>query len=573
MEGQVMKSKKIKSVIIVTVVIALVTGGFLGYKALNPTKTTAKETFMPVKVSAQTISQSISASGTVSNAAQTDVLAENNGTLATLNVKEGDIVKAGDTIATINDTSSQQAVSEASAALYNQNLALAKANKGTAALYTKAPAAGRVKSIGVSVGDDLSNLKSLNSLMTISTDGKMKASVTGNASPNEAVFVKINGTFVAGTVTSTSAGGSQQSQQSGNITVEISGDTFAVGTEVTVYKADKSTIIGTGSLSINSPVTVQGPGNGVISNVYVSENTVVNKGDNLFKLNGDDVNNSITSQNLAVQQAQTDLSNKQAALAKTKITSPIDGIIVTTYFKAGDTVAMGKPVVTVIDPTQMQTVVAVDELDIAKVKVGQAAKVTLDAFPNKTYDGTVTKIANIGTVSNGVTTYGTTVSISSTDPIKVGMTSNVQIIINSKDNVLVVPTNAVQSSRGSKYVILSKGLVDPNARTSYNRNFGNGAKSSTSTTNPLKGKTQAQIDQIVKANTVTVTTGISNQTSVEIVSGLNDGDTIVIPIKPVAAKSTSTTKSTTGATGISGFSSGTGGYGGGASGFTRNSGN
>lgn len=142
---------------------------------------------------------------------------------------------------------------------------------------------------------------------------------------------------------------------------------------------------------------------------------------------------------------------------------------------------------TIIDPAQMQAVVRVDELDIASVKLGQTVNTTLDAIPNKTFSGQVIKIANIGSASNGVTTYDVTVSINSPDNIKVGMTANVNILVASKQDTLYLPIEAVQGTGTNRYVILpsasdsSSGSSSDNSSSNYSgssRSYGNGSSGS-----------------------------------------------------------------------------------------------
>lgn len=558
-----MKKRWIKTIAIsLAAVIVVGTGSYFGYTKVVASKNKSTTTLMltPVTVKKGNISVSISGSGTVTNSSQTDLSFSGSGTIDNLPFKEGDTIKQGDVIAHIVDTAAAQTVTAKQNALTAANSALAQSQKNLNSLYIKTPVSGRVKSVTVSQGDDLSLMKTLGNIAVISTDGQMKTTINTNVSVNagDTVNVDYNGTVVQGTVTSSSVQATSQGSNKtttagstgGSVSVIIGRDDFPVGASATVSKQD-GTVLGTGTLAVNSPVNISGPGNGTISEVYVSENSTVSKNDNLFKLNGDSVQSDIDSKQQNVAQAQADLANAQASVAKDSITSPVNGIIAALNYKIGDTVSNGKAVATVLDPTQMQTVVTVDELDIQNVKVGQKADISLDAMPGKTFTGQVTKVAAIGTASNGVTNYNVTVSIANPTNIKVGMSTSVNIITQSKENVLVVSSRALQNKRGTSAVVITPdGLLDSNGKE----------------TKEAQSKTLADV---LSTNGKRVTLGMSTSSNVEITGGVNEGDQILIAVQVTKAKTTSNSTNQNnqrqnGYTGAGGF--GGGNFGGGAAG-------
>jgi len=556
MKIKLFKSKVVKNSVIGGIIVVICGGGLVGYTLYNNSVKNAPNTkFTTTTVKLSTISTSITGSGTVSNGAQVDLMPSSVGTLDTLNVKEGDSINTGDLLAKVTDPNSALTIQSAQNAVANQTQALNKLIKSRTALYTKAAAAGRIKTINIAVGDDMSNAKSLGSIMVISTDGKLKATVNYDSSKitpvqSDTVDVSINGTVVAqGTISSVNSG-----QGSASITVLVP-DTLTIGATATISKS--GTTIGSAVLSINAPVEVQAPAAGTITNLYVSENTIVTKGTNLFKIDATDLENSITSQTLAVAQAQSDLAAKQANAAKNSLTSPVTGIVATINYSVGDSIPAAKAVLTVLDPNRMQTIVSVDELDIGKVKIGQAATVTLDAITGKTFKGIVTRISNVGTVASGVTTYGVTVAIEKADTVKVGMTSSVSIIVEQKENVLVIPVSAlasVRSQQGSKAVYLATGLTAASTSSSSQ-----GAPKSNAATLNSSLKTQSQVAAAMLKNVTTIKTGMQTSTLVEVTSGLKEGDIVAIPVV-TKAKTTSTTAaattSTTTKTSTAGFGGG-----------------
>jgi RND family efflux transporter MFP subunit len=206
---------------------------------------------------------------------------------------------------------------------------------------------------------------------------------------------------------------------------------------------------------------------------------------------------------LEVEQAQRNLENA-------KLVAPYDGVISAVNYGIGDN-ASGTAV-TIVDLSLLQVKVTVAEVDVAKIKLGQTATMTLDALPGKTYNAKVIAISPVGTVTSGVVNYTTTLEITDADgSIKPGMTANLTIEVERRDNVLLIPTRAVQTKGNQKIVTVQ-----------------------------LKGQSVTKV----------VAVGLSNDTYVEITDGLQEGDVVVI--------NQTTTKSTTtgGGIGIPGIGGG-----------------
>ncbi|MGJ7911014.1 efflux RND transporter periplasmic adaptor subunit [Neobacillus sp. LXY-1] len=174
------------------------------------------------------------------------------------------------------------------------------------------------------------------------------------------------------------------------------------------------------------------------------------------------------------------------------ITAPVDGTITSVSVKAGERVTSGFAVAHLTNYTDLQTVVQVDELDIPKVKVGQTASLTISAYPDTTYTGKVTAVADEGSSESGSSTFDVTIHIDNPANLKVGMSSEASILTDSKDQALYVPVDAVHTSNNEKYVIVTSG----NTSTSEQK---------------------------------TVKTGIANDEYVEITEGVSEGETVQLP--------------------------------------------
>jgi HlyD family secretion protein len=199
-----------------------------------------------------------------------------------------------------------------------------------------------------------------------------------------------------------------------------------------------------------------------------------------------------------IKRTQKMLDEAEDRLTKTTIVSPMDGKVVNLAMKEGEVVVsgMGIPgsiVAIVADLAEILGEVDVVESEIAKVKLGMLARIEVDALPGKIFKGTVTEIAESATKVSDVSYFK--VKIRLTEPgvaLKPGMTAKAKIVIEEKAGVLVVPVQAVLEKDKKKYAFLAEGG-----------------------------------DKKKKARKVDVTTGLSDNLNIEIVSGLKVGDPVV----------------------------------------------
>lgn len=214
-----------------------------------------------------------------------------------------------------------------------------------------------------------------------------------------------------------------------------------------------------------------------------------------------------------IAQAQASLNSASLALQATQnaiVTAPVGGTIanfttnVGGYVSAGGgsnassqdtastTTSGGTPILVIGDFSQVSVTARASEVDIPKLKLGQKATITLDAFPGKTFVGTVSQINKIGTTTSGVVTYNITVSfVSAPSDVLPGMTASMTIQIARADDAIIVPSSAIQNTNGQSTIrVLKNGQV-----------------------------TQASVE-----------TGLTSDTDTEIISGLSVGDTIVTSI-------------------------------------------
>jgi HlyD family secretion protein len=147
--------------------------------------------------------------------------------------------------------------------------------------------------------------------------------------------------------------------------------------------------------------------------------------------------------------SQATVENAKVDLERCTINSPIDGIVIAKQTEEGKTVAasLNAPVLFTIanDLAKMQITAAVAEADIGSVQQGQVVTFTVDAFPNRSFNGTVTQVRNAPKTVSNVVTYETIIAVDNRDlRLRPGMTANVSIVVASRENILRIPNSALR---------------------------------------------------------------------------------------------------------------------------------
>jgi HlyD family secretion protein len=150
-----------------------------------------------------------------------------------------------------------------------------------------------------------------------------------------------------------------------------------------------------------------------------------------------------------IKQAEAELELAQVNLDHTKITAPVNGIVISRNVDVGQTVAASLQAPTLFtiaqDLTEMQVDTNVSEADIGRVAIGQDATFTVDAFPNLTFQGKVTDIRNAPLTIQNVVTYDVVIQVKNPDlKLRPGMTANASILVARKDNVLRIPNASLR---------------------------------------------------------------------------------------------------------------------------------
>ncbi|MFO7917709.1 MAG: efflux RND transporter periplasmic adaptor subunit [Anaerolineae bacterium] len=191
-----------------------------------------------------------------------------------------------------------------------------------------------------------------------------------------------------------------------------------------------------------------------------------------------------------VRQAQVSVDTAREKLEDLVLRAPFEGRLALWDLNREELVSVGTPVGTLIDASRYHIDVNIDETEIGQVAVGQKVRISLDAFPDEEIMGHVAQIDLAGESVQGLVVYGVRIDIEETDlPLKPLMTAAADVIVEAKEGVLLVPNRALRRDEGGKYVEV------------------------------LKDNVPTRVD---------IETGISDDERTEIVSGLEEGEEVIV---------------------------------------------
>lgn len=164
-----------------------------------------------------------------------------------------------------------------------------------------------------------------------------------------------------------------------------------------------------------------------------------------------------------IQSLREDIKGLESELKKTRLTSPIDGVVSLSSIKRGEIVPAGKVIYSVLSEHQKQVEANVSEVKIGRVEVGNPVTISFDAFQDETYEGKVTYVDPAEILIDDIPTYKVTVTFNDEVPerIRSGFTANLNIVTATKSNVVKVPSYVLTRDKGSYSVFIkNKGAVE-----------------------------------------------------------------------------------------------------------------
>lgn len=487
---------------LVPVLCVAVAGGVFLLRPQQAKPASVDASYTEVAPERRDVTNTLSGTGTLNPANTYTVKSLVDGKVLTGTIEEGNIVEESNVLYTIDSSDASTNFEKAEIAMQQAQRSY---DKVVDRQYVRAEVAGVVSSLKVTKGDEVTSGQEVavirdSSRMLLTLE--FPAADAANFSVGQSAAVTLDGTFeqLNGTVTSVSG---TDALSAGNLLTRTVTITVQNAGGLTTAQAATASIngvssIGSATFAYQAERTLTAQAAGTVTSINVQEGSDVAKDDIILGLSGDDLTESIQSASESLRSAEISMQNLQDTMNNYTITAPISGTIIEKDAKVGDAVKTGDTLCIVYDLSYLEMSINVDELQISSISVGQQVQITADAVPDKTYVGTVTRVSMKGASNGGTTTYPVSIRIDDTDGLRPGMNANAEIVVAEAKNALVVPNAAVV--RGS-YVLVTKD--SPSA---------------------------ANADTAMEAPEgfvyVPVKTGVSDDDYTQIVSGIQEGDTI-----------------------------------------------
>lgn len=460
----------------VLVVVLISAAAWYGWRQYSSGRASANQgpQTMAVKVERGNLLVRVNGTGAVQPVNQEEVRARMSGTVNMIAMKDGQQVKAGQVLAELDvqDLSLQIARLKLDITIQERELASLRQEKTLDTI--NATAAGEV-TWRVRAGDRVQEGAIIGTLQD-----RSKMEIVGRFNSDQIQHIKVGqsaeiflpeflSTLTARVVEVNTA---PKAGTAGAILFDVRAEIMNPGGLSPGMKARMSVITVNGVLgaveesilSLSEPVDIRSSIAGNIQTIKVENGRGAVAGQVLAEISdpdrADKLVNQIATAELRLQQARLDLEDREQQQKDRSqnrlVVAPIDGTVVLPAkpVGVGDSINQGTVFGRVVDYSQLQVVTPVDELDVAKVRPGQRVRLTAAALPGKNISGEVLKVASQGTSQSGVATFDVTIKIEANPELKVGMTVNAEVLVEQRQNVLLVPIEAVNEQRGRSIVMV-----------------------------------------------------------------------------------------------------------------------
>ena len=492
------KRKVLRTVLIVVavIVLALIIAVSTLRRRVEEQFAAAAAEVLSYQVQTGTIHTVVSGSGTLTEVDLESLSVPSGVEIMEIAVESGDAVTKGDVLAAVDLSSVMNAMSALQRELDELDESIADAKGDEVDSTIQAGISGRIKILYAENGSDVGScMAEHGALAVLSLDGYMAVDVETDAlaKGDSVTVIRSDGNEISGTVDTVSRGVA-------TVLVTDNGPQFD---ETVVVCTEEGTELGTDNLYIHRPLAVTGYA-GTIKSVSVNENTKVTSSTTLFKLKDTSFSANYDTLLREREELEEELMQLLTIYRDGAVLAPMDGMVSSIEYteEEKDTSAaamyasaekedVATALLTLYPNISMSITIGVDETDILALEVGQEAEVTVSSVSDEVQIGTVTEISKEANTSTGVTQYSAVVTVDKTEGMLTGMTADVDIKIEGVENALIIPIDALHQTSAISYVY-----------TTYNEE-----------TKQYGGM-------------VNVTTGMESDSYVEILTGLNMGDTV-----------------------------------------------
>jgi HlyD family secretion protein len=411
-------------------------------------------------------------SGTINAADSYTVKSLVTGTVLTADFELGDTIQKGDVLYVID---SSDVEGDLESAQLSVSQAQRSYDDAADARNVRTKIGGEVSSFAVAAGDAVQAGQTVatvrdTSVMLLAVD--FPAAEAQSFAVGQAAQVMPDTTFEVLNGTIRSVSGADPSGDASLMTCTV---TIAVPNAGSLTTAQAAVAQVNGVSSLNSAhfayqreETVVAAASGTVSELCVREGSTVRQDDVLLRITGKDLDKQAQNAADNLRSAELRMSSAERNISHYTIDAPISGTIVDKKVKAGDKLSANDTAMqnlcTIYDMSYLEMKLNVDELKIRSLEVGQEVEITADAVPGETYKGVISSILVAGTTANGSTSYPVTVRIDDMGELLPGMNATAKITTASVKNVLALPNAALV--RGSYVLVTRDSPSAANAETS-----------------------------------------------------------------------------------------------------------
>ncbi len=411
-------------------------------------------------------------SGTINAADSYTVKSLVTGTVLTADFELGDTIQKGDVLYVID---SSDVEGDLESAQLSVSQAQRSYDDAADARNVRTKIGGEVSSFAVAAGDAVQAGQTVatvrdTSVMLLAVD--FPAAEAQSFAVGQAAQVMPDTTFEVLNGTIRSVSGADPSGDASLMTCTV---TIAVPNAGSLTTAQAAVAQVNGVSSLNSAhfayqreETVVTTASGTVSELCVKEGSTVRQDDVLLRITGKDLDKQAQNAADNLRSAELRMSSAERNISHYTIDAPISGTIVDKKVKAGDKLSANDTAMqnlcTIYDMSYLEMKLNVDELKIRSLEVGQEVDITADAVPGETYKGVISSVLVAGTTANGSTSYPVTVRIDDMGELLPGMNATAKITTASVKNVLALPNAALV--RGSYVLVTRDSPSAANAETS-----------------------------------------------------------------------------------------------------------
>ncbi len=492
-----------------------------------------------------TIIKTIDGNGVIAANDQYTVSSLVTGEVLADHFEEGDLVNKDDLLYEIDSSDLDYNLERAESGINTARISYEESMETLDNMTVTAPISGVISTLSVREGDDITTgikvAEIINSDRMLLTLNFLTADA-GSIFPGDTAFVvpeNAPSQTLSGTVKHVASGSSANSLGVSVTSVEILVDnpgglqngsraTATVGT----YACNEA-----GTLTYEDTETVTVKTGGTVTGLTVKNGDRVTAGEVLFTLTSASTSRNVERSRITYNDAVSSYNNAYDQLDDYRITAPISGKVIQKSVKAGDKLESGSggnasSMAIIADLSILTFEMSVDELDIANVKEGQTVQITADAVEGRMFTGTVDNVSIVGTAQNGVTSYPVKVVLDGEENAELipGMNVSATIIIEKKDDILLLPVSAI--SRGNMVAVQGDAPAESPAPPDRKTEGGQDGTDAVNDGVRVQNKAAAQA---AGANApegfhyVRIETGITDGAFIEVLSGLSEGDVVLLP--------------------------------------------